>query len=42
VLGSSLELAFELVNWFRMVPKIDFKPTDYLAPGSRWRDEYPL
>lgn len=37
-----LELAFELVNWFRMVPKIDFKPTDYVAPGSRWRDEYPL
>jgi hypothetical protein len=37
-----LELGFEFVNWFRMVPKIDFLPTDYLAPGMRWTRNYPL
>lgn len=30
--GSSplLELAFELVNWFRVIPKVDFSPVDYI------------
>jgi Domain of unknown function (DUF6602) len=37
-----LQLAFELVNWFRVVPKIDFKAVDYLAPGDASGDEYPL
>jgi hypothetical protein len=37
-----LELAFELVNWFRMVPKIDFKTTDYIYPSSRSTQQYPF
>ena len=35
-----LQLAFELVNWFRVAPKIDFKATDYLAPGDSSLDSY--
>jgi hypothetical protein len=37
-----LQLAYELVNFFRVAPKIDFSATDYLVPGALLGDEYPL
>ena len=35
-------LGFELINWFRVVPRIDFSMMDYFPLGTHKHQNYPL
>jgi hypothetical protein len=39
---SLIELAFEVINFLRIAPQIDFSPTDYLLAGSGKIDYYKI